>query len=444
MIMYLSLFLSFAPITKPWFDYELLHERRTQLRKTDRDTSMTRFRAAAFFFLFVLGAPWTVQAQDDSWQTVLDEANGQTVYFHAWGGGPRINAYIQWAAREVERDFGVRVVHVKVTDTASVVSQVLAEKSVGKDSGGAVDLVWINGENFAAMKRNGLLAEPGWAETLPNWHYVDVENKPTVKVDFTVPTDGQESPWGMAKLVFMHDSARLETPPSSLDALLAYARDNPGRFSYPQPPAFLGTTFMKQVLINTVADRSVLSRPVDPAVFDAETTPMFAYLDALHPHLWRQGKAFPKTPAHMIQLLGDGELDIAFSFNPGDAASAIANGELPDTVRTFVLDGGTIGNTHFVAIPYNSSNQQGARVFADFLLTPMAQTRKQDPEIWGDPTVLAVAALPANEKALFEALDLGPAALAPEDLGPVLPEPHPSWVDALEAAWGARYGAGQK
>ncbi|SMP22784.1 ABC transporter substrate-binding protein [Roseibium denhamense] len=403
-------------------------------------TAMIRKLALGLTGLLALGTG--ASAQDLSWEDVQAEADGQTVYFHAWGGEPRINAYIQWAAREVERDYGVRVIHVKVEDTATVVSQVLAEKSVGKDSGGAVDLIWINGENFASMKANGLLADEGWAETLPNWQYVDVENKPTVRIDFTVPTDGQESPWGMAKLVFMYDSARIDTPPATLEDLATYAVNNPGRFAYPQPPNFFGTTFLKQVLVSTVTDPSVLSRELDPAVFDETVAPMFAYLDTLQTHLWRQGKAFPKNAAHMRQLLADGELDISFSFNPADASGAIANGELPPSVRTFVLDGGTLGNTHFVAIPYNSSNQAGAKLFADYLLSPMAQSRKQDPEIWGDPTVLNVAALPETEKALFDALDLGPATLTPEELGPVLPEPHPSWVSALEEAWLERYGTG--
>lgn len=405
---------------------------------------MNRLLAAGTGIFAMLLATFSVNAQGQDWQTILDDAKGETVYFHAWGGEPRINAYIQWAAREVERDYGVRVVHVKISDTASVVSQVLAEKSVGKATGGAVDLIWINGENFASMKTNGLLAAPGWAQTLPNWQYVDVENKPTVVVDFTVPTDGQESPWGMAKLVFMYDSARLDTPPSTLRELMDFARDNPGRFSYPQPPNFYGTTFLKQALVNTVPDKTVLSEPVDDAGFDEIVAPLFAYLDELHPHLWRKGRAFPKNAADMRQLLADSELDIAFSFNPGDASGAIANGELPDSVRTFVFDGGTIGNTHFVAIPFNSSNQAGAKVYANFLLSPMAQTRKQEPETWGDPTVLNVDALPANERSFFTSQDLGPATLAPEDLGPVLPEPHPSWVSALEEAWTERYGSGSE
>src|SRR5688572_4341966 len=183
------------------------------------------------------------------WNTVLAEADGQTVYFHAWGGEPRINDYIAWAGTEVEDRFGVRVVHVKVTDTAEVVLRVLTEKAAGRDDDGAADLVWINGENFAAMKREGLLQPMAWSTKLPSYAFVDVENKPTVENDFTIPVDGLEAPWGMAKLVFFYDTARLENPPTSAAALGEWIAKNPGRFTYPQPPDFVGATFLKQLLV---------------------------------------------------------------------------------------------------------------------------------------------------------------------------------------------------
>ncbi len=61
--------------------------------------------------------------------------------------------------------------------------------------------MWINGENFAAMKRDGLLGEP-FTQDLPNFKWVDTVNKPTTLIDFSVPTDGLEAPWGMAQLTF--------------------------------------------------------------------------------------------------------------------------------------------------------------------------------------------------------------------------------------------------
>lgn len=375
------------------------------------------------------------------WRSVLAAARGQTVYFHAWGGETRINDYIAWAGGEAQKRFGVTVRHVKVAETAAVVARVLAEKTAGRTEGGGVDLVWINGENFAAMKSAGLLRKSSWATALPNWRFVDVEGKPTVTNDFTVPTEGLESPWGMAQLTFYADSARTPKPPASLDDLVAYAAAHPGRFTYPQPPDFLGTTFLKQILVTRVADKAALGRPLDPVEAEARLKPVFETLEALHPHLWRQGRAFPANVAALRRLFADGELDIGFTFNPGDASTAIRNGELPATVRSFTLQGGTLGNTHFVAIPFNASAAAGAMVFADFLLSPEAQARKQDPNVWGDPTVLAVGTLDPSERARFEALDLGPATLKPAQLGPTLPEPHPSWTTALAAAWARRYAA---
>lgn len=377
------------------------------------------------------------------WASVMEQARGQTVYFNAWGGSENINAYIGWAGDELKQRFGVDVVHVKLNDTANAVAKVLAEKAAGKNEGGSVDLIWINGENFASMKRQELLMSPDWVTALPNWAYVDHETKPTILTDFTIPTDGLESPWGGAKLVFFHDSARTpaDSVPQSSAELLAWAKENPGRFSYPQPPDFIGSSFLKQVLSEVIADKSKLGQPVDEASFDEDAAPLFAFLDELHPNLWRGGKAYPQNYPDMKQKLADGELDIIFAFNPSEASAGIAAGELPDTVRSFTYPGGTLGNTHFVAIPYNAAAKAGALVLANFLISPEAQLRKQDPEIWGDPTVLSMDKLSEADRAAFDALDLGIATLKPGELGPALDEPHPDWMEHIEGEWLRRYGA---
>ena len=78
-------------------------------------------------------------------------------------------------------------------------------------------------------------------------------------------------------------------------------------------------------------------------------------------------------------------------------------------------------------------------VTANFLLSPEAQARKQDPDVWGDPTVLSVGALTKADQAYFTRLSRGVATPAPAEMGRTLLEPHPSWVDALEQRWAKRY-----
>lgn len=398
--------------------------------------------------LIVLGAAvgmaraQTQAADPANWNQVTEAARGETVYFNAWAGDDDVNDYIRWVAGEVKDRFGITLQHVKIDDTANAVARVLAEKAAGRDTEGSVDLIWINGENFAAMKEAGLLAE-GFAAKLPNWRYVDTSD-PTVTTDFGVPTEGQESPWGSAKLVFYTDTARsgpIEGMPGSAQELLAWAKENPGRFTYPAPPDFMGSSFLKQVLIETSENPAVLQRPAGAADFEAVTAPLWAWLDEIHPALWRQGRDFPENYSALKQLLADGAIGIAFAFNPAEASSAIAAGELPETVRSFVFPGGTLGNTHFVAIPYNSGAKAAAMVVANFLISPEAQLRKEDPRYWGDPTVLSLDRLEEADRAAFKAIERGPATLAPDELGPVLPEPHPSWMTRIEDEWERRYGS---
>ena len=379
---------------------------------------------------------------DDDFAAIQEAARGKTVYFNAWGGDDKINDYIAWAGDELARRHDITLKHVKLADTAAAVSRILAEQAAGRRTGGSVDLLWVNGENFAAMKRNGLLQARPWAESLPAWRFTDADMLPAIRLDFAVPTDGLESPWGRAQLVFVHDETRLAKPPRNAADLAAWILDTPGRFTYPQPPDFVGLSFLKQILIETVEDRAPLYQPVDTNRFDAVTAPLWRWLDNVTPHLWRGGRAYPPNYPMQRQLLADGEIDIAIAFNPADASSAIERGELPASVRTYIHESGTIANVHFLAIPFNANAPAAAQIVADFLLSPDAQVRKADPRIWGDPTVLAMHRLSAEDRAKFAALPRGVATLSEADLGRTLAEPHPSWMKAIEAEWRRRYGSG--
>ncbi len=398
------------------------------------------FSMLAALSAMIGGALPLAAADKADWDAVLAEADGQTVYFNAWGGDDAINGYIAWVGEQVAERFGVTLKHVKLADTAEAVTRVLAEKTAGRSEGGSVDLIWINGENFASMKRQDLLFGP-FVQDLPNFAHVDVEGKPTTVLDFTVPTDGFEAPWGMAQFVFFHDTTTVPAPPRSIRDMLDWAKANPGRFTHPSPPDFVGSTFLKHLMIAFIDDPSVLQNPVDGVDFAAVTKPLWDTLEEVRPSLWRKGETYPANAPGLHQLLDDGEVDFSMAFNPAEASAAINAGNLPDTVRTFIPDAGSIGNTHFVAIPFNAAHQAGAMVVADFLMSPEAQVKKQDPSGWGDWTVLDVKGLNPEDQAHFDALPLGIATLSPAELTPVLPEPHPSWMTRIEAEWLRRFSS---
>ncbi|MGR5092877.1 ABC transporter substrate-binding protein [Vibrio maritimus] len=363
-------------------------------------------------------------AEDVNWDDVVKKAEGQSVYFHAWGGSQEINRYLQWAGKELKAQYGVNFNHVKVTDIAETGSRLLAEKAAGKNSGGSVDMVWINGENFKSMKDNALLYGP-FVSDLPNWQYVD-KSLP-VDSDFSEPTEGLEAPWGVGQLVFIHDTQSLNNPPVSYMEMLNYAKAYPNKLSYPKPPEFHGTSFLKSLLIELTNNDPSLAKPVDQADFAGVTQPLWHYLDEFHKVAWRGGKQFPAGTAETIQLLDDGQIDLAITFNPNAVYSAQSSGNLSDTTTAYAMESGALSNIHFLAIPWNANAKEGALVAINFLLSPEAQSRKGDINIWGDPSVL-------NKQYLK-----GSAAKTQQFKS--VAEPHPSWQSALEQEWLKRYGS---
>lgn len=380
--------------------------------------------------------PARPQADGSAWKAIEARARGRKVFFNAWGGSERTNSYIRWAADELARDHAVRLEQVKITDTAEAVKRVRGEKAAGRLQDGSVDLLWINGENFLTMKREGLLLGP-FTQRLPNDQWVDTSGKPTTRIDFSEPVEGLEAPWGMAQLTFFADRRQVPEPPRSMAALLEWARLHPGRLTYPRPPNFHGTTFVKQALLELHTDRAALYRPWTKEAFDAMTPRLWGYLDSLQPLLWRAGRQYPQNAAAIRQMLADGELMVGLTFNPNEAAGEIAARRLPPTVYSWQHAGGSIGNTHFLAIPFNASAPEAAQVAINFLLSPQAQARKADIGVWGDGTVLAVDRLPASQRALFAATPWPGQVEAP---APVILEPHGSWVEPLEHEWLRRYG----
>ncbi|ENF2252710.1 ABC transporter substrate-binding protein, partial [Shigella flexneri] len=275
------------------------------------------------------------------------------------------------------------------------------------------------------------LLQTGWAETLPNWRYVDTQLP--VREDFSVPTQGAESPWGGAQLTFIARRDVTPQPPQTPQALLEFAKANPGTVTYPRPPDFTGTAFLEQLLIMLTPDPAALKEAPDDATFARVTAPLWQYLDALHPYLWREGKDFPPSPARMDALLKAGTLRLSLTFNPAHAQQKIASGDLPASSYSFGFREGMIGNVHFVTIPANANASAAAKVIANFLLSPDAQLRKADPVVWGDPSVLDPQKLPDGQREILQ-------SRMPQDLPPVLAEPHAGWVNALEQEWLRRYG----
>ncbi|WP_258240398.1 ABC transporter substrate-binding protein [Pseudidiomarina homiensis] len=354
----------------------------------------------------------TVSAQDRSQPT--------SVRFYAWAGSAEVNAYIQWASRELAESHAITLQHVKVADISEAVALVLANSAGESD---AVDLLWINGENFAALKDADRLVG-GLEDKVPNsrlirrdldWH-----------VDFGTAVEGFELPWGIAQLqLIMHTkhvapAQTVVTP----QALLELAKRSPGRFSYPKPPSFHGTSWLKALAFQLTDDPAMLTQPAEPATIDTVLKPLWGYLDRLHPYLWHQGTEFPISAGRQRQLFNQGVLDNSVTFNPNEVRALQLQNKLAPDARSLSIGERALTNFHYLAIPRASRQQQAALEVINFLLSRRAQAHKADPQGWADPSVIR---LPQRDLE------------SPDPLVASHPEPHVSWNAVLEQQWLSRY-----
>jgi len=397
-----------------------------------------RFSALVLACIMVLGLFGCSKKTEEidltatSWDQIVESAKGTTVTFYGWGGDENRNNWLNTAVADYVKenyDITLEVVGMNIDE---ILAKLSGEKQAGSQKG-SIDMIWINGENFYSAKDNGLLWGP-FTDKLPNMeNYIDL-NDPETLNDFCMPIDGYEAPYAKAQMVMYADTAVTSDLPASAEELLAFCKANPGKVTYPALPDFVGSAFVRNLIYETCGWEQFQTMEADYDTVKAAIEPALEYLRALNPYLWSEGKTFPDSSTTVDAMFADGELVMNMSYSPFAVASGIADGTYTETTQTFVFDNGTIGNTNYMAIGFNSPNKAGAMVVINAIisgeiqLTQYAQLRELP--------VVATEKLSADEKAAFDAVDLGRGVLSQADLlAHRLPEMPASLVPVIEEIW---------
>jgi len=379
------------------------------------------------------GAPSGSTTENRSWSQITNQAKGQTVDLWMYGGDQQGNAYVDDVLTLAAAKLGVTLRRVPVADTKDAMTRILAERQAGSEDG-AVDLVWVNGDNFATGKQ-GDAWRCGWSSQLPNMNLVAPDDA-LVTQDFGTDVDGCEAPWHKAQFTLVYDSARVAEPPTSMSGVLQWARDHPGRFTYPAPPDFTGSVFVREVLYSTSGGYAQIPSQFDQGAYDALTPKLWDALKDVAPSLWRQGRTYPRDSVALDRLYADGEVDMTMTYGPATLTKLVADGTFPATTRVLPLDEGTIGNASFLAIPSSAGDTEGAMVAANLALSPEQQALKADPGTWGQFTVLDTHLLSHSDRARFDELPASDV-VPPYDVlsRNANPELASSWVHPLDGGW---------
>ncbi len=367
---------------------------------------------------------------------MLAQAKGQSVNWYMYGGDDILNTFVNGYVSDRLRALGIHLNQVKITDTSDAVNRVLGEKQAGKRTGGSVDAIWINGENFATGVQ-AKLWYCGWAATLPNARYVNFAD-PAIANDFGVPVQGCESVWQQADSALVYDSTALTSADvASVSALFAWAKAHPGRFTYPALPDFTGSMAVRTVLYDSLGGPARLAGPFDQSKYAAAAGPLWTRLNDLEPSLWRGGKTYPQTQDQVEKLYADGAISAYFTYGPGAIGAKVSSGLFPKSTREAVVSAGNIANFSNLAIPADAAHRPAALVLANVLQDPQTQLALYRAE--GIYPGIALSRTDASTRAAFAAVKISPSVLPLATLTRhAQPELASGYITRIEKDWKTR------
>lgn len=386
-----------------------------------------------------------------SWEDVQARAKEEgVVNLYYWGGSDPINIWMDSIVTPALAKLGVKLNPVRITGTKDAIDLVLAEKGSGKGLGeGSVDAIWVNGENFATLKRQDALFG-AFADKLPNsvnieWNADDPRALLNLR-DFGVETGAAEVPWSGEQYVCALNTERLARAdaPGTFAELQTYLEANPGKFTYVKPPHYIGNTFVQAAVYAHNPDGTG-AEPFQQSIDEigaAELarliTPALEYLKGLEANLLgaKSGNAqYAEDNKALDGLFLNGEVDMACKFGLYAVATGLSNGTYPEAAEAFIFpEGNMIKNKNYLGVPSNSPNPAATMVMANYMTSVEAQVSKLkftgmppgiDPWTLSDADVTALTEASPGLSGVTQAqLDANTA-----------PDTNATLVDIIEAAW---------
>lgn len=336
---------------------------------------------------------------ESNYDEILETARGTTVNFYGYGGNEVMNKWFDtYVVNQMKEKYDITVKRVGM-NIDEILNQLLSDKQANNNKG-AIDVVWINGENFKIAKDSNLLLG-SFVGKLPNFNdYVDTTSE-DVTIDFGTDVDGMEAPWGKSQFAVAVNLDKVSQTITDTESLKEAIIANPGRFTYPALPDFTGSAFVRNVIYDIVGYENVANLPEDKDAVKEAIQPAIDYLNEIKPYLWNEGKSYPSTISQLDNMYSDNEVYFTMTYAPNSLPGRIESGEFSSSTEIIEFKNGNLSNTHFLSIPFNSTNQAGAMVLIDFLMSVDAQASKTFSDNWGDTTILDMNKIPSEDKSEF-------------------------------------------
>ena len=248
---------------------------------------------------------------------------------------------------------------------AQTLADMLAAASKAGQTNTDYDIVDLSGDDLSKLV--SLIGQEQFVKLdsskIPN--AASVEAKSSIATDYCQPYRG-------TTVILAYDSAKVPTPPATMDELVAWMKANPGRFAYNTPgTGGAGDSFARSSVYNFLPEEAFTS---DDEKWIGEWDEGFNFLKEIHPYIYSSGGSvvYPNKNQGTLDLLNQGEIDMCPNW-ADRVLSQRASGEIKESIKITQIDPALTGSLQSLVIPTFGSNTDGAYAFMNYMLSPAAQ-----------------------------------------------------------------------
>ena len=214
-------------------------------------------------------------------------------------------------------------------------------------------------------------------------------------------------PYRGSSVLLAYNTKNVPTPPTTLDALLAWIKAHPGKFTYNAPSGGgSGYAFVQTVVDKflTDADRKTLVATASPSL-ESKWAPGLEALRQLNKYTYGQNGTYPANNAETLTDLATGLVDMGTVWSD-QFSSALKAGTMPANIKVIQITNPSLtGGASYLGIPNSSTNKVGARLLANWVLSPAAQNLIVSGTLNGFP-VIPLSMLDPVATAAFAGVDI--------------------------------------
>lgn len=227
------------------------------------------------------------------------------------------------------------------------------------------DLVDFSGDDLSKMV--SLIGE----ESFVKLDETMIPNRANIAAQSSVAPDYVQ-PYRGTTVILAYDSEAVPEPPKTMDELVAWMKENPGRFAYNTPgTGGAGDSFARTSVYNFLPEEAITS---DDASWADQWDEGFQFLADIHQYMYTSGGSivYPNKNQGSLDLLNQGEIDMCPNW-ADMVLSQRAAGELKESIKIAQIDPAFTGSLQTLAIPTIGSNEEGACAFINYMLSDQAQ-----------------------------------------------------------------------